>query len=885
MNDYSSIYDIKDFILNDITPKYYAIDDISLLNAGLYGMMTDVASTVAEDTMRVATRYISEQIPGHAVLPDFIYAHAANYGINDIFATCSNCKAVIFIKEQEVLNNGVQDGRYTEYTIDSDLVVYIDEVPFSLPYDIKIRSNYYNGKFNHRCYWNAKINNSIVKEELPYVTCAKTTIHGGKDYYIALNVTLYQYIRKRTTEQIITNTTLNIPYVDVTYEQSLCNFEVIYTDSNGNKIQLEKVLSNGAPLTRPFVYYTVEGDNTIRLSFSNDDRYFIPEYGSELEILMYECMGDKGNFPLYTEDNIFVVGKSEDTAISYNNEVPLQANMLSDAKYGKNAYTLDEINQLTTERQITIDSITTDNDLNVYLNTQASLYQTMTKSIKIRDDFANRIYCCYTRLRDDENIYPTNNLNLKINLDDLPVPYDPSQDKLIIPCGTRLGYIDDSTEWCRVLKPEEEKQEVEYTTMGLIVVDKEETTVASYMNSIDNRIILDYKYINDDSLFQFIAKRLYINRAAALGDDGYTFTLTIQSTDLTVNKTSNAIIEEYAGEEDIEIEDEDEVELIVEKLRVYLFIETNEGHYIEMTRLPDDQGMDQDSITFSCRITTDDTLNKTNIKLSGLTFCESQQVQDCYTSMQNPPLRFLVFYDEEVVRGHDYEELIPDTKGYTLCNVFTPNDTNLYFAYPLKLIRPTLEFVESGIEGFPFAIHILDMPVVGRDFLLTEGNLSAFLERVNRQHSFLSGLKITSNFAIYMRFFNTYGRSRIFTVTNGELLNRVNCSVTVSIKFFDGVVVEDYIPEIKRTIKEYVESVNYLENSTGINTIKLSVLSKTLHDSYKEQIDYIVMGSINGYDSNIQTIIMDKDLSAKENMYLIPEFLTIDVKDIEVTIL
>ena len=318
---------------------------------------------------------------------------------------------------------------------------------------------------------------------------------------------------------------------------------------------------------------------------------------------------------------------------------------------------------------------------------------------------------------------------------------------------------------------------------------------------------------------------------------------------------------------------------------MYLFIETNEGHYIEMTRLPDDQGMDQDSVTFSCRITTDDTLNKTNIKLSGLTFCESQQVQDCYTSMQNPPLRFLVFYDEEIVRGHDYEELIPDTKGYTLCNVFTPNDTNLYFAYPLKLIRPTLEFVESGIEGFPFAIHILDMPVVGRDFLLTEGNLSAFLERVNKQHSFLSGLKITSNFAIYMRFFNTYGRSRIFTVTNGELLNRVNCSVTVSIKFFDGVVVEDYIPEIKRTIKEYVESVNYLENSTGINTIKLSVLSKTLHDSYKEQIDYIVMGSINGYDSNIQTIIMDKDLSAKENMYLIPEFLTIDVKDIEVTIL
>ena len=51
-----------------------------------------------------------------------------------------------------------------------------------------------------------------------------------------------------------------------------------------------------------------------------------------------------------------------------------------------------------------------------------------------------------------------------------------------------------------------------------------------------------------------------------------------------------------------------------------------------------------------------------------------------------------------------------------------------------------------------------------------------------------------------------------------------------------------------------------------------------------KQIDYIVMGSINGYGTDTQTIIMDKDLNAKENLHLLPEFLTIDIKDIEITV-
>lgn len=882
-NDYTSIYNIKDFILNSITPKFFNISDISLANTGLYGMISDISATVAEDTMKVASRYITELIPGQAKLPEFIYANAANYGISDIFATCARCKATLFIKEKDVLQYGVQDGRYTEYTIDSDLIVYIDDVPFSIPADIKIRSNYYNGKYNHRCYWDSSLTNSAVVEELPYIKCAKTHVASEREIYIAIAVTLYQYVRKHTTESIISNTTLNIPYVDVSFEDALCNFEAVYKSSSGATSQLTKLLTRSAPSTTPFIYYAMNGESTIRLSFSNDDRYFVPEYGSELEIYMYETLGEKGNFPIYNGENVFVSPSSEDPDLAYNNDVPIYCAMTSDSNYGKNAYTLDEIKMMTAKCQVTVDSTTTDNDLSVFFGAYTSLYDTHAKIIKIRDDFANRIYSCYTRLKDNDNIYPTNTIDLNIYLDKLRTEYDPSENKIKIPAGERIGYIGDSTTQCEVLGDDAPAQEIEYTTIGLTVVDKAETTVAVYMNSVNKTVSLSYSYVNDDSLFQFIAKSLTVQRNAPLGDNAYTFTLIIAQTDLTATST-NTDVDDYAGDEEPPAE-EGENELNVDKLKVFIYFETSGGHYLQLDYVPGENTENTIGYTFQGVIYTDDTMNSTNIKLSGLTYCPNQQIQDCYTAMQDPPIKILVAYDEGTTPGHDYVELIPQSSKLTMCNIFECKTGELYFAYPMELIRPVLEFRPTTSGEYNFYMRVNDLPVVGREFLSNNTNLMEFLARLNSQQKFIQEINITSNYAIVLRFFNTYGRSRIFTVTTGALLNRVNCKISLGIKFFDGVEVEDYIPDIKRTIKEYIESVNYLTNSTGVNDIKLSILSKTIHESFETQIDYIVMGSINGYGTDVQTIIMDKDLNAKENMNLLPEFLTIDIKDIEITVL
>ena len=144
---------------------------------------------------------------------------------------------------------------------------------------------------------------------------------------------------------------------------------------------------------------------------------------------------------------------------------------------------------------------------------------------------------------------------------------------------------------------------------------------------------------------------------------------------------------------------------------------------------------------------------------------------------------------------------------------------------------------------------------------------------------------ITSNYAIYMKFFNTYGRSKTFTITNGDFLNRVNCNIDLGICFVDGVEYSEYLDSIKLTIKEYIEKANKISENEGVNAIKFSELMHELHTTYANIINYVVIYSINGYDGNVQTITMNLDLSSDQNMYIIPEFLTINVEDIKITIL
>lgn len=855
MRDYSSIYNIKDFINNDLAPKYFDMVDMAQHTVGLYGLMTDTFATVSEDTFNVVSRFITEMLPSKATLPEFIYANAALFGITDTFAKCASMPIYFFIKEADIVNYGkrISDNQ-TEYRVDSDSIIYVEEVPYSLPHNIVIRTTKYRGQYIHQCtYAIDQYSNSVVGNINPYIKNMKASISGDTFLVLALNV--YQYVKVKHHENIISNNKINIPYIDIQFDNGLCNFELLYTDPETKvTTQLIKLVDSSAAIKKPFVYYKLLNENTIRFSFSNDDRFFKPKYNSDLHIHMYETIAEKGNFEWYKGNDIYVNSHSDDVELYYNNEVNYGVSIRGDSKGGRQNLSLDEIKYLTIEKMITVSSYTTDNDLNMHFLNSIKAYETECKFNKIRDDHADRVYGCYTMLKDSVDIFPTNTLNTTVKMSDFDKSFD-ELGRYIIKPGTQFIYNGDSLS-DTVITRDEEEHEFIYTSLALMSISKKPNSIAYYINSVDKTVICNYGMMNNSSLHQFIMSDFRIRRNALSGESAYTINMT-----LTPSNTTNQ-----------------NVELIPENIKPIIIFETNTGHHIGMTY----KGVTEyGGFTFETKLETDDMYTNNMISITNLVDNVDNTTDNRLVKMVDPNMTIHVYYDYGEEENIPHQHGITSVENYTFTNSYYPIEGEMYFAYPLNLSHSNLKFVPSEKEAEGYVIEIENVPLVEYRFLKNLQNLKKTLDRVRAQHLFLqeTSMHITSNYSINMKFYNTYGRSRLFLLSTGELLNRVNCSIDMDIKFNDGVVVEEYIYSIKRFIKKYIESINGV--NTGINQIHISSLIAELHNNYP-QINYIVFKSINDYPTSIQTIQI-KDTSDMVKSTIIPEFLTISENDIMIT--
>lgn len=855
MRDYSSIYNIKDFINNDLAPKYFDMVDMAQHTVGLYGLMTDTFATVSEDTFNVVSRFITEMLPSKATLPEFIYANAALFGITDTFAKCASMPIYFFIKEADIVNYGkrISDNQ-TEYRIDSDSIIYVEEVPYSLPHNIVIMTTKYRGQYIHQCtYAIDQYSNSVVGDINPYIKNMKASISGDTFLVLALNV--YQYVKVKHHENIISNNKINIPYIDIQFDNGLCNFELLYTDPETKvTTQLIKLVDSSAAIKKPFVYYKLLNENTIRFSFSNDDRFFKPKYNSDLHIHMYETIAEKGNFEWYKGNDIYVNSHSDDVELYYNNEVNYGVSIRGDSKGGRQNLSLDEIKYLTIEKMITVSSYTTDNDLNMHFLNSIKAYETECKFNKIRDDHADRVYGCYTMLKDSVDIFPTNTLNTTVKMSDFDKSFD-ELGRYIIKPGTQFIYNGESLS-DTVITRDEEEHEFIYTSLALMSISKKPNSIAYYINSVDKTVICNYGMMNNSSLHQFIMSDFRIRRNALSGESAYTINMT-----LTPSNTTNQ-----------------NVELVPENIKPIIIFETNTGHHIGMVY----KGVTEyGGFTFETKLETDDMYTNNMISITNLVDNVDNTTDNRLVKMVDPDMVIHVYYDYGEDENIPHQHGIASVENYTFTNSYYPVEGEMYFAYPLNLSHSNLKFVpnEEAEEGY--VIEIENVPLVEYRFLKNLENLKKTLDRVRAQHLFLqeTSMHITSNYSINMKFYNTYGRSRLFLLSTGELLNRVNCSIDMEIKFNDGVVVEEYIYSIKRFIKKYIESINGV--NTGINQIHISSLITELHNNYP-QISYIVFRSINDYPTSIQTIQI-KDTSDMVKSTIIPEFLTISENDIMIT--
>jgi hypothetical protein len=85
----TSRYDLKDFFMSQIAPKYFEMDKVSDLNVGLFGYINDSLSEVTNDTYFTVASLYKETFPQLAELNESIYDHALIYQLSNVFATPS----------------------------------------------------------------------------------------------------------------------------------------------------------------------------------------------------------------------------------------------------------------------------------------------------------------------------------------------------------------------------------------------------------------------------------------------------------------------------------------------------------------------------------------------------------------------------------------------------------------------------------------------------------------------------------------------------------------------------------------------------------------------------------------------------------------------------
>ena len=241
--DYIDNYSVKEFAKDKLMDTYFSDIDMNLRNVGMFGYTTELITNISEDTFNTGSVLFRESFPNRAQLDESIYSHAAIFQLDDVLSCASSCKFLLVLEEGAIIKNmEVNKDRDNKnmfhFFIDKNTTIYIEDIPFTLDYDImmtivrKVTEKGDDYLFSAR-YITEEYRNSLSDVQDPYVK-----VRRSSDGYIALEVRTHQCTRDVREEKIITNNEINYPVIDLEYEGKLAGFEVLY---KAQKKKIKKV--------------------------------------------------------------------------------------------------------------------------------------------------------------------------------------------------------------------------------------------------------------------------------------------------------------------------------------------------------------------------------------------------------------------------------------------------------------------------------------------------------------------------------------------------------------------------------------------------------------------------------------------------------------------
>lgn len=878
--DYSSIYSIKEFALKEVAPKFFDMATINQLNVGLLGYSTELSANMTEDTFNSVSTYVKEMFPNQAQIPETLYNFASIFQIENLFATPAEINMAIFVSEKDIAQFGERKESVYEFVLDSDLIVDIEGQQFMLDYDILITAKPYAGSMIYTAQYKLDHKNSISAVINPYIKTTSVNMNGSK--YLGLLVKMHRVNKFEQLEQVINNDKINLPTISVEFIDQLANFEVFYKPPGASDYtQLKKKMFGTPPIAEPFCFYRIKDENRIELTFTVRDNYFQPEFNSELLIRTYTTTGKDGNFPEYKGTNITVIASSD--VYDYNNNVIVFALPQGESVYGKDRLSLEELRTKIIELSSTSGAYNVENDLQLYFANYENIERNTVLFVKKRDDALERLFAAFAIFKDlTDDFYPTNTLNLDMYKENFDLEYEQSN-RFILKAGHLFKY--DKTSKDKAVMIDQKitddltkiPDEFLYTNPFLITLQKNPSVVGFYLNSVNDKIPLEYTYVNGSSLVQFICNNLVIKRNALIGEDGYKMSVSlIPTSPLELPVIENGA---YNG-----------------RLKIMMAFEDSgaETCFIELGFKSFDAAAN--IFTFESVLQTDDYMTiAEKFSVQNVISAETGLPEVKLIPMRDCIVNFHAFFKYDgMVLPHKYNHL-EEFADYTLTNTYSASNKKVTFITPLDIMRARVKYSPRSIqgpEGEPpindYYMHFAFVPLVGARVLKEKmENFYDFLSLLYSQHDYLQGIvdKKTNNYGIDLKFYNTFGRSKNFVVgEDGQTLDKTNITIQFKVAPTVGALDEDLIRDLRIFIKSYIEGIN----DKGYNAIYISNLIQQIENQFAE-VKYLKFVRINDYDSSVQVIEnrgQDTNLLTKEELRdYVPEYLTVRIEDILIDII
>lgn len=413
VHNYTSNFDVKEFIQEVLIPKAFPGIPMNKLNVGFNGVISEYVGQAIEDSHATGALMLNEAFITKAMLPKSIYAEASAYDLGYTFATPSRCDFALQLSLTDVIrySTRVPNSSIMRYVLDKDTKLMLGDSNYKLDYDIIIDHMMQDGKRIFKIYYDMAEENSISTVTSKYIKHQATIID-----WLVLFLNLREFDRKKDDVPLTDNLITTNSEVELSWTGQIAGIDLVYINPYGERMPMKMKIENTKADVKPFVWYRFENDNKIILSFSSNDGYWMPDFNSKIEYTIYTCRGSEANFDMYNSKSGVPVQKTGER-YSYNASTKMVALCYGGSVGGIDKGDVEDLRNDVIIAKNTCGSISTAYDLQLWYERYANKFKSRSKFFKRRDDPSGQLFSQFIAITKDTYIYPSNTLTISVDQD------------------------------------------------------------------------------------------------------------------------------------------------------------------------------------------------------------------------------------------------------------------------------------------------------------------------------------------------------------------------------------------------------------------------------------------------------------------------------------